>query len=223
MNKIVLLSLISLFGLVQAQDVEVKTETKVETVSIIGVGDMMFGTNFPSERYLPPSKGKNLLSDLNTRLRDADLTFGNLEGTFLNEGRTIKGSGKNVYAFRMPEYLADNLDAAGFDIVSVANNHVRDFGQKGLKNTMKVLNKHNIEFAGLRDYKKSTVLTLNGVKYGFAAFAPNVGTVSINNTKQAKKIVADLAKRSDIVIVSFHGGAEGAKHQHVPREKEYFY
>ncbi|MCK5876759.1 MAG: CapA family protein, partial [Candidatus Marithrix sp.] len=151
-----------------------------DTISIIGVGDIMLGTNYPSAKYLPANKGKNLLKTLNATLKNADLTFGNLEGTILNSGSTIKNC-KNCYAFRMPEYLADNLVTAGFDVVSVANNHIRDFGQKGLRNTLKVLDGLGIKSAGLVKQRPSVIFTKNGIKYGFAAFAPNIGTVDIRN------------------------------------------
>ncbi|MDM8567889.1 CapA family protein [Candidatus Halobeggiatoa sp. HSG11] len=193
-----------------------------ETISIIGVGDIMLGTDYPSAKYLPANKGKNLLKTLNKTLNHADITFGNLEGTILNGGNTIKNC-KKCYAFRMPEYLADNLVTAGFDVVSVANNHIRDFGQKGLKNTLRVLDGLGIKSAGLIKHRPNATFTKNGIKYGFAAFAPNVGTVDIRNIANAKKIVANLAANSDIVIVSFHGGAEGAKNQHVKNKSERFY
>ena len=56
-----------------------------------------------------------------------------------------------------------------------------------------------------------------------AAFSPNVGTNSITDYEAARSIVANLDSLADIVIVSFHGGAEGNKYQHVTRETEEFY
>ncbi|HHM20597.1 MAG TPA: hypothetical protein ENJ20_01120, partial [Bacteroidetes bacterium] len=50
-------------------------------VTIIGVGDMMPGTNYPSRSYLPPDGGAGLLRDVQSILQNADVTFGNLEGT----------------------------------------------------------------------------------------------------------------------------------------------
>ncbi len=193
-----------------------------DTISIIGVGDIMLGTNYPSTQYLPVNKGKNLLKTLHSTLQDADITFGNLEGTILNNGSTIKNC-KKCYAFRMPEYLADNLVTAGFDVVSIANNHIRDFGQKGIRNTLKVLDNLGIESAGLAKQRPTASFTKNGIKYGFAAFAPNIGTVDIRDIATAKRIVKNLATTNDIVIVSFHGGAEGAKNQHVKNKSERFY
>jgi len=72
---------------------------------------MMLGTNYPSELYLPP-KGINLFENVDSILKSADVTFGNLEGTVLNSGGTVKkcGDPSLCYAFRQPEYLIDQLD-----------------------------------------------------------------------------------------------------------------
>jgi poly-gamma-glutamate capsule biosynthesis protein CapA/YwtB (metallophosphatase superfamily) len=200
------------------------TPAIAKQVSVIGVGDIMLGSNFPSAAYLPPNNGRDLMKAVYPILQDADVTFGNLEGTVLNSGATIKNckSSSKCYAFRMPEKLMSNITDAGFDVLSIANNHVRDFGNTGLKNTQKILNQLGLHYAGLTT-KPSTIFTKNGITYGFAAFAPNIGTQSIKDIPTAKKIVAHLAKQTDIVIVSFHGGAEGSKHQHVKQKTEYYY
>lgn len=195
-----------------------------DTVSIIGVGDIMMGTNYPDDGYLPPANGKYLLQDVNHILKNADITFGNLEGVVLNQGGEAKycKNPKICYIFRSPEIITTNLITAGFDVMSTANNHAGDFGTTGRKNTMKVLDSLKIEHAGLLE-KPMTTFIKDGMKYGFAAFAPNTGTVSINDINRAEEIIKHLDSISDIVIVSFHGGAEGSKYQHVTRENEYFY
>ncbi|HNP17650.1 MAG TPA: CapA family protein [Fulvivirga sp.] len=194
-----------------------------DTISIIGVGDIMMGTNFPDNSYLPPSNGITLWSEVKDTLKDADVTFGNLEGVILNEGGEAKhcNNPKLCYIFRSPERLMSNLVDAGFDVMSTANNHAGDFGNTGRKNTMKVLDSLNIEHAGQLNKPYATFM-VDGMKYGFAAFAPNSGTVSINDYENAKKIVQHLDSISDIVIVSFHGGAEGSDHQHVTGRNEYY-
>ncbi|MCV6637538.1 CapA family protein [Candidatus Albibeggiatoa sp. nov. NOAA] len=200
------------------------TQAIAKEVSIIGVGDIMLGSNFPSASYLPPNNGKELMQSVYPILQDADVTFGNLEGSILDSGATIKNckSSNACYAFRMPEKIANNLVDAGFDVMSIANNHIRDFGNTGLKNTQKVLNELGLHYAGLTS-KPSTIFTKDGITYGFAAFAPNVGTQNINDIPMAKKIISNLAKKTDIIIVSFHGGAEGSKYQHVTRKTEKYY
>jgi len=191
--------------------------------SIIGVGDIMLGTNYP-KNYLPPNDGKGLLAPVNDLLKDATVTFGNLEGTVLNSGGTPKRcSDPNAcYAFRMPEKYVENLNTAGFDLLSIANNHVGDFGSVGRQNTMKVLGEMGFGYAGQTSCP-TAIVERDGLKFGLAAFAPNSGTVDIRKIEEAKAIVKELATKCDIVIVSFHGGAEGSKHQHVPRKIEKYY
>ncbi len=195
-----------------------------DTISIIGVGDIMIGTNFPNEGYLPPDSGKYMLSSVAHVLRDADLTFGNQEGVILNEGGEAKScSDPSVcYIFRSPEHLAQHYVDAGIDMMSLANNHAGDFGETGRKNTMRVLDSLGIHHAG-QLAQPFTIFEHERIRYGFVAFSPNNGTQSINDLEAAKALIQHLDSLSDIIIVSFHGGAEGKKYQHVTREREYFY
>ncbi|MDX1630169.1 MAG: CapA family protein, partial [Fulvivirga sp.] len=168
--------------------------------------------------------GTKLLEEVSPVLQNADVTFGNLEGVILNEGGDPKycKNPKLCYIFRSPEYMVQNLKDAGFDVLSTANNHAGDFGDPGRKNTMRVLDSLEIAHAGLTS-RPYTLFTVDGIKYGFAAFAPNTGTTSIHDHDNARRIMMHLDSLSDITIVSFHGGAEGSKYQHVNRQTEYFY
>lgn len=194
-----------------------------DTLTVIGVGDIMMGTNYPEDR-LPPDDGKFLLEDVASILRDADITFGNLEGTLLDSGGTAKkcSNPKVCYAFRSPVRYVRNLVAAGFDMVSLANNHAGDMGDEGRDTTMTTLLNAGILHAGQLSMK-TTILVQDSIKYGLAAFAPNTNCVPINDLKGARNIIRQLDSLVDVVIVSFHGGAEGAKFQHVPRAHEMFY
>ncbi|MBI1227709.1 MAG: CapA family protein [Bacteroidetes bacterium] len=194
------------------------------SVSVIGVGDMMLGTNYPSKVYLPSNGGLDLLSDVRAILTDADVTFGNMEGTmFDGEGtpKTCRDSSK-CYVFRSPASYVRHFDDAGFDVVSIANNHSGDFGLSGRKGTKAVLKNAGISFAGLEGTDETAIFERNGLKFGFCAFAPNSGTCDLRKLARAKAIVASLDTICDIVIVSFHGGAEGADHQHVTKQTEIF-
>lgn len=198
---------------------------KIELYSIVGVGDMMLGTNYPNESYLPANGGRDLLQDVLPILQDADVTFGNLEGTLLNEGGNVKrcSNPSLCYAFRSPENYINHFTEAGFDVVSIANNHTGDFGAEGRSTTKRILDESGIAYAGLAGTDETTIFERNGIKYGFCAFAPNTGTVDIRNISRAKQIVERLEAQSDIVIVSFHGGAEGEKNQNVTRKTEMYY
>lgn len=194
-----------------------------KVIKVMAVGDIMMGTNFPNDSYLPPAN-KEPFADVNIILKQADLLFGNLEGTLTDEGENAKkcSDPSKCYSFRSPEYFGKFLEESGFDVMSVANNHIGDFGSVGIKNTSKTLEKHGIAYAGILD-KPYDIFKKNGIIYGFCAFAPNKDCVKILNLTNAKNIVAELKEKADIVIVSFHGGAEGNEHTHVTRKTEKFY
>src|SRR5687767_5337617 len=127
---------------------------KADTLTIIGVGDIMMGTNYPEDR-LPPNNGDFLMRQVAHVLQDADVTFGNLEGTLLDEGGTPKkcNDPKVCYAFRSPVRYVQNLVDAGFDMMSLANNHAGDMGYEGRDTTMKVLINAGILHAGQMSMK----------------------------------------------------------------------
>ena len=193
-----------------------------DLVTIIGVGDMMLGTNYPSKNYLPPNGGDDLLADVRSILQNADVTFGNMEGAMFDGTGTANRCRdmSKCYVFRSPASYIKHFSDAGFDVVSLANNHSGDFGAAGRRGTKAVLRNAGIAYAGLAGTDETAIFERNGVKYGFAAFAPNSGTCDVRNIARAKEIVASLEAKTDIVIVSFHGGAEGASHQHVPKRTE---
>ncbi len=200
-------------------------EKSIKLVSIVAVGDMMLGTNYPSASYLPANGGKDLLSEVTPILQNADVTFGNLEGTILDSGGTAKRC-KNpavCYVFRSPESYMQHYVNAGFDVLSIANNHSGDFGPTGRTKTKQLLREAGIQYAGLAGTDETASWEKDGIRYGFAAFAPNSGTVDVRNISRGKQIVEKLAAENDIVIVSFHGGAEGEKNQHVTRKTETYY
>lgn len=193
-----------------------------EFITIVAVGDIMMGTNYPSENYLPP-KDVKLLSPMYEYFKYGDIVFGNLEGTVLNSGGEVKSCSNptNCYAFRQPEYFLDQLKEAGFNMLSVANNHVGDFGATGRKNTIKALTDRGFCFAG-QTTCPTGIMNVKGLKIGFTAYAPNNGCMSINDHDLMVKTVKQLKSTCDLVIVSFHGGAEGASASHVPKKTEIF-
>ena len=194
-----------------------------EIIKIIGVGDMMIGTNYPSNSYLPENNGNDILKNVSPIIREADIAFGNLEGTILSEGGEIKkcSDPKKCYAFKSPDEYVKHYKNAGFNILSLANNHINDFGKIGRLNTQRVLEENNIYFSGTIE-KPYSIFIKDNIKYGFASFSPNKGTIQINNYEKAVEIVSLLDSLCDIVIVSFHGGAEGSKYNRVTKEREYF-
>jgi len=194
-----------------------------DTISIVAVGDIMLGSAYRSKSDLPPDAAgsfKHVASFLK-----GDVVFGNLEGCFLDSGKSTKckdTTGNSCFAFRMPEHYAGIYKDAGFSLLSIANNHVGDFGFAGRKRSTQLLDSLKINYAGLNSHPY-TIFEKDSVKYGFCAFSPNDFTLQITEIDSAKRLVSFLKQQVDIVIVSFHGGGEGAKFEHVPRANEIFY
>jgi hypothetical protein len=133
-------------------------------------------------------------------------------------GRPTKPGGPHSFAFAVPTRYGARLQEAGFDLLSLANNHASDFGPRGRASTRRVLDALNIGHAG----DKGTVAfrTVRGRRVALVAFAHNRVAHNVNDVENARQVVAGLASRADIILVSFHGGGEGAGRQHVVRGTE---
>lgn len=179
----------------------------------------MLGSDFPDGRDLPPREGADLLRDVTPLLSRADIAFGNLEGPLCDGGKSAKKPGRNTHAFRTPTRFARHLRTAGFDVLSVANNHASDFGEFGRKSTRRVLSQQGIRHAG-SDAADVARLKVKNTRIAVVAFATNSVSLNLNNIPAAREAVAEAARSADLVIVSFHGGAEGTAYQRVPRGPE---
>jgi hypothetical protein len=190
-------------------------------LTIAAVGDIMMGTDFP-ENILPDDDGVGFLAAVTQILSQPDVTFGNLEGVLQDGGEPVKQcKDKRIcFLFRTPTRYATYLAQAGFDVMSLANNHARDFGEEGRSASMAALDSVGIRHSG----REGTVASwlANGRRVALVAFAPNVGANSLNDPQIGLPQVAELAASHDIVIVSFHGGAEGNGAEVLPFAREIF-
>jgi poly-gamma-glutamate capsule biosynthesis protein CapA/YwtB (metallophosphatase superfamily) len=188
------------------------------SVTIAAVGDVMMGSPFPNDSRMPPNDGADLFNAVTPILSAADIAFGNLEGPIVDGGTSAKcspGSTK-CFAFRMPTRYGKYLKAAGFDVMGVANNHAGDFGEAGRASTLRVLDEQGIKYAGsLQAPSPIAYLEVRGKRVAVIGFGHNNGMPSVNDLDNARRLVLEAKKKADIVIVSFHGGAEGTDHQHV--------
>ena len=193
-------------------------ETTTTVIRIAAMGDIMMGT----ENLLPADGGKGLFLDVKPHLKGADVIFGNIEGSLTDQGSPTKisKSGRS-YCFRTPPSYVKYLVDAGFNLVSIANNHINDYGPEGKQQTMETLKANNIGFSGPTGTTAS--ITAKGLKIAMVAFHTSAHSNHLNDYAGSQRLVAGLAKTHDLVIVSFHGGAEGAKAMHVRDGSETFY
>jgi len=191
-------------------------------ITVTAVGDVMLGTTFPHEtQYLSPGDGMDLLIPMIPAIQEGDIRFGNLEGPLVDGGESTKCGKKigNCYAFRSPTRYARHLKDAGFTVMSLANNHALDFGEEGRSSTEKVLRELGIHSSG----KGGSVaeFRVKGLDIAFIAFHTADHSNFLLNLGTAEMMVAHAAKNNDLVLVSFHGGAEGYKADRTPDQVEY--
>ncbi len=192
------------------------------SVTIAAVGDMMLGTDYP-ENHLPDDDGIAFLAAVTPFLATADITFGNLEGVLVDGGEPGKRCSNPAacYRFRSPPRYVDHYVAAGFDVMSLANNHARDFGEDGRLATMQTLANAGIHHSGLEGDFAS--FEIKGLRVALVAFAVTKNSNLLLNYEQSAATIAQCADTHDIVIVSFHGGAEGRDVTHLPFDEEEYY
>ncbi|MBU2577619.1 CapA family protein [Patescibacteria group bacterium] len=140
-------------------------------------------------------------------LSSADITFGNLESPIINECKTTQTG--MVFCGRKES--VEGLSFAGFDVVSIANNHILNHGQEGRGQTIEFLNQKNI----LPSANELTIQQTNNLNFGFLSFDLTVN----NNPEPIIKKVSESSSRVDILIVSLHWGAEYIK-EPFPWQKE---
>ena len=191
-------------------------------ISIASVGDMMIGTDYP-KNHLPDDDGVGFLAQVTPVLAAADITFGNLEGVLIDGGEPAKKcSNPNAcYLFRSPTRYAERYRDAGFDVLSLANNHARDFGEEGRSSSANALRAHGMVASG-RDGTYSIAIR-GGLAVAFANFAVTKNSNMLLDYENAFSWIETLDKEYDIVVVTFHGGAEGTDATHVPFAAEEYY
>jgi poly-gamma-glutamate capsule biosynthesis protein CapA/YwtB (metallophosphatase superfamily) len=125
-KKLIMVSISFCLILSLLPDKVVKAEEIVQpdpVITVTAVGDIMMGTDYPSPK-LPRKDGKLLFEASKEILRKADIVFGNLESPLYEKGSPAKKvKDRESYVFRTPPGYVKNLVNAGFNVVSLANNH----------------------------------------------------------------------------------------------------
>ncbi len=189
------------------------------TLRIRAAGDVMLGTTVP-EGYLPPDDGAHSLDDVADWLKDADLTFVNLEGPLCDSGETTKCKKTgSCYAFRCPTHYVKYLVDVGIDLASTANNHAGDFGDGCRRETEKTLDTAGITWSGAKGSIGTRTLP-DGRKVALVGFHTSASVNDVNDLPAATALVKQAKAAADLVIVSFHGGGEGTKANRVVKGAE---
>lgn len=182
-----------------------------KTVTIMLTGDIMLDRGV---EYMIEKQGKGDFRfpflKIADYLKKADILFGNLEGPISDKGTKV-GS---IYSFRATPQAIEGLTFAGFDVLSLANNHAFDYGREALEDTVSRLKEMGIEAVGLGT---PLIKEIKGVKIAFLAYTNSglpswgIGWADQNNLEEIKKEIEETKKATDILIVSLHAGEEYQK------------
>ena len=157
-------------------------------------------------------------NDVPSITKDADYCVLNLECPIVERQATpIAKCGPNL---KCSSRAADAIKFAGFDCVTLANNHFYDFGEVGVKDTLTALQEKGIDYVGggvnLKDASKTLFKEVKGKKLAiinccereFSIATENSGGSNPLNIVQQYYAIQDARKKADLVIVIIHGGVE---------------
>jgi poly-gamma-glutamate capsule biosynthesis protein CapA/YwtB (metallophosphatase superfamily) len=206
---------------------QVRSERPVpEVTTIAAVGDIMLGRRVGDRHRTDPGAP---LKPLAKRLAAAEITVGNFESTLSTAGSPTQGGD----SFAASPRVTAGLRGAGFDLMSLANNHVGDYGDRALRQTLTRFEAAKIRTVGagrdLTAARRPVIIERDGVRVGFlavdsigetpAAAGSRPGTNRLNmpprtgplNRSQLRRIASDiraLENRVDTVVVLAHWGTQ---------------
>lgn len=191
---------------------EIKRESVKKEIIISVAGDFTLGTDtkFAYDSSLPAAfinSGRNysyFMKNVSSIFSQDDYTLVNLETTFTSSEIKAPKDGDIFYNFKGPKEYVNILTKGSIDGVTIANNHIYDYGKQGIQDTVNTLKENNIDICG-EGYK--ILKEIQGIKFGFLGYT---GWEYSNGLKI--KIVNDINelknKGAEVVIPYFHWGIE---------------
>ena len=147
--------------------------------------------------------------ELSTILQKADFRIFNLETPLTEELNPIDKCGPNLST---PKNCIKGIKMLDPSLLSLANNHTIDQGEKGLLDTVNILEQYKIPFVGLS--KNYYFLEKNDIKIGIFVCAEHEWCIesSFFDPLETPDNIYDLKKKCDYVIVLYHGGKENYRY-----------
>ena len=197
---------------VEKQEENIIKEPVKKMILISFAGDFTLGTDtkFAYDSSLPAAfinNGKNysyFMKNVSNIFSSDDYTLVNLETTFTDSNEKALKDGDVFYNFKGPKEYVNILTKGSIEGVTIANNHIYDYGKQGITDTINVLKENNVDICG-EGYK--ILRDIKGVKFGFLGYT---GWEYSNDLKT--KIVSDISELrkqgAQVVIPYFHWGIE---------------
>jgi len=194
-------------------------ERPIQTlVTLTAVGDIMLGDGPVTVGHGVGSTIKKngvvpVFKDVESIIKKGDIAFGNLESVVSNKDMDINNM-KSSFLRAHPDTI-EGLNFAGFNVLSLANNHSRQYGEDGIKDTIDNLSKYHIRYIGVgSSFEEARIplhLTIKGIKIAFLAYCLVPDKTAYISITSPEEIYSDTKKTkvaADFVIVSLHWGNE---------------
>jgi poly-gamma-glutamate capsule biosynthesis protein CapA/YwtB (metallophosphatase superfamily) len=186
---------------------------------IVIAGDLYIGSHAKGRLapFVDRREYKTLFGELHQVLRESSLSIVNLEGPLFQRGEPAAKTGPSL---KMNPNVTHALTDAGVNLVTLANNHIMDFGTEGLRYTLNCLDNAGIESVGAglnsESILKPFVTSVNARRVGVINICENEWITAVNAESGANGLdvvssyyqITSLKKRTDLVIVIYHGGNE---------------
>jgi len=187
------------------------------SITLMFVGDIMLSRQI-GDRMQKENDWKWPFLKIADALKETDILFGNLEGPISDKGKNI-GS---IYSFRADPKAIEGLNFAGFDVLSVANNHMFDWGREALEDTFARFKEAGINYVGgglnKTEAHSPVIKEIKGAKIAFLAYcsegseyweaAADRSGIAWLKEENLKKDIENAKTLADLVIVSMHFGEE---------------
>lgn len=209
-----------------------ETPIQPQSLKVVAAGDILLGRGVEYHINRVEKDFTYPFSKVADILRQGDVIFGNLEAPLTESTTSLDPNGKIV--LKSPEKAAEGIKYAGFNVLNLANNHIMDYYERGLLDTIAVLDKYGIAYAGagknIDEARKPAVIEKNGLKIAvlsytdmadltfkgnpmlsFAAGEEKSG-VAPRKYELIKEDMDAIRDTIDILIVSLHWGVENSFH-----------
>jgi len=222
----------SILPFVKSGQTVLTTTTAPAEISLVAVGDIMLSRQVGIKIRAIGNPNAPFLKTANI-LQKADIAFGNLESPFYNQGPPMTEG----MVFKAEPETIEGLTYAGFDVLSLANNHFGNQGRAGMNYTFDLLSQNNIKYIGagknIPEANQPQIIEKNGIKFAFLAYCDIASTYTPDSYQATsdkaglnplieENLIKDIKaakKMADVVVVSLHWGTE-YKTQASDRQKE---
>ncbi len=183
------------------------------SIRIAMIGDILLHTQILHYKDYTPA-----LKPIEKSLQSYDFLIANQESLAIGNQFALSSYPK----FASPDFILRDLKEAGVDFLNLANNHVLDHGEAGLRTELENIKKVNLPYVGAyesaKDANTMRIQNVDGIKLGILSYTYGTNGLQVPNNrdylvnyideKKIKRDIKAIRSKADVVIVNMHWGTE---------------